>query len=91
MLFIYYDILNNTCHSKKFIKSIQNANADLESLNQALASVDDLGNKLAQHFCEDETKFKIEECLGIYKTFCDNINKCEKVSKISAKRLQCNF
>lgn len=37
--------------------------------------------KLAQYFCEDESKFKVEECIGIFNTLCQKVADATKVGK----------
>ena len=58
----------------------QKTQSEIQILQNELQDVEQLGAQMAQRFCEDKTKFKIEECLDIYKTFCENIHKCQKVS-----------
>ena len=41
--------------------------------------VAELTHKLCIHFVESEKTFKLEECLNIFKTFCEKVEQCEKV------------
>lgn len=52
----------------------------LKDLEQSLKEVERSRVKLAQYFCEDESKFKIEECIGIFNTLCLKIADARKVN-----------
>nr|KAG5685518.1 hypothetical protein BaRGS_024255 [Batillaria attramentaria] len=60
-----------------FIKSAQE---ELEETKAKMEKVADLTKKLCAHFCENEKTFKLEECLNIFKTFCEKVIQCKKVS-----------
>ena len=48
-------------------------------LKGKLQEIDELGSKMATHFCEDESKFRLEESLGIFHQFCDKVQQCQQV------------
>lgn len=53
----------------------------LKDLEQSLKEVERSRVKLAQYFCEDESKFKIADCIGIFNTLCLKIADARKVSR----------
>ena len=57
----------------------QDALSDLTKLQSGLKQCRDLTKQLALHFCEDQEKFQLQECMQIFSGFCDKIKQCEKV------------
>ena len=53
-------------------------------LEKKLDEIETLSHKLADHFCEEQSKFKLEECLDIMKSFCESVRKCTEVRLIKA-------
>ena len=51
----------------------------LSSLDSSVEQVKKTAKKMAKRFCEDEDKFKMDDCLKIFLKFCNNIAKCQKV------------
>lgn len=39
-----------------------------------------LSNKLAEHYCENEKTFNVDEFLETFREFCENIKSCQQVS-----------
>ncbi|XP_063596837.1 inverted formin-2-like [Penaeus indicus] len=58
----------------------------LKDLEQSLKEVERSRVKLAQYFCEDESKFKIGECIGIFNTLCLKIADARKDNEARKKR-----
>lgn len=58
-----------------FIKSAQEELAEVQGKMEKVA---DLTKKLCHHFCETEKTFKLEECLNIFKAFCEKVIQCKK-------------
>ncbi len=58
---------------------LQDAEKEVEKLKEGLQEIDALSKKMAVHFCEEETKFKLEECLDVFKQFCDKVKQCQQV------------
>ncbi|XP_023930367.1 inverted formin-2 [Lingula anatina] len=61
-----------------FEKFVQTATADVTELKASLEEIKELTLKLGKHFCENESTFKLEECLGNFKTFCERVIECRK-------------
>lgn len=51
--------------------------AEIETDLQELQSVSD---SVAEYFCEDPSKFKLEECCSIFKSFCEKFLRAMQVS-----------
>ena len=58
---------------------MQTAACLVEQLQTGLAEIRSVTARLAKHFCEEEKKFRLEECLEQFKGFCDAVIRCEKV------------
>lgn len=58
----------------------------LKDLEQSLKEVERSRVKLAQYFCEDESKFKIADCIGIFNTLCLKIADARKDNEARKKR-----
>lgn len=57
----------------------QDAKTKLEGVKDGMKEINDLSTKVAVHFCENESSFKLEEFLSIMKTFCEKVHQCQKV------------
>ena len=64
---------------KKKIFLSQDAESRMVELQGLVDRVNGLSRQMAVTFCEDRSKFKLEECLAIFKQFCDQIRQCQKV------------
>ena len=62
---------------------LQEVKTHIAELKEGLANIQQLSSKLATHFCEEESKFKLEECLQTFKAFCEKIEQCQKVTLYS--------
>ena len=51
--------------------------AEMETELQELQSVTD---SVAEYFCEDPSKFKLEECCSIFNSFCEKFMRAMQVS-----------
>jgi hypothetical protein len=58
---------------------VQEAEEELDKVKKMLEKVVKLTKKLCLHFVENEQSFKLEECLNIFKNFCDKVIQCKKV------------
>ena len=70
---------------------LQNAEKDIAKLKESLDEIDTLSKKMADHFCEEESKFKLEECLDVFKQFCDKVKQCQQVSTVHLCLSLCFF
>ncbi|XP_041055452.1 FH2 domain-containing protein 1-like isoform X2 [Carcharodon carcharias] len=48
---------------------IQEAEGELEKVQRSVLELQAVSQQLAEYFCEEEEKFKLEECCNIFKTF----------------------
>ncbi|XP_068701516.1 inverted formin-2-like isoform X1 [Montipora foliosa] len=64
--------------SKKFNDFMEAAKKKAQELDSGLAEINDLTKQLAQYFCEDEGKLKLQELLSLFKTFCDQLITAKK-------------
>lgn len=55
------------------------AQRELEELEVDRAELEQLRQELSNYFCEDDTTFKLEECLKIFNTFCEKFAKAIEV------------
>ena len=55
---------------------VQTALEGIHKLENKEASLDAWKSKLADHFCEDTSLFKLEDCFNILFKFCEKIKKC---------------
>ena len=58
---------------------VQGAKAELEETQRKVTTVGELTHKLCAHFVENEKTFRLEECLNIFKSFCEKVIQCKKV------------
>ncbi|CAH1778221.1 unnamed protein product [Owenia fusiformis] len=64
--------------TKTFCLFVKNTNVEVSKLKDGISEINSLTSHLADHFCENQTKFKLEECFKTFKTFCDKIKQCKK-------------
>ncbi|KAJ8298505.1 hypothetical protein KUTeg_025036 [Tegillarca granosa] len=57
---------------------LQDAKNEVKSLQDGLKKIEQLTVKLAEHFCENDKSFKVEEFINTMKTFCEKIEQCRK-------------
>ncbi|XP_068601878.1 FH2 domain-containing protein 1-like [Brachionichthys hirsutus] len=78
-----------------FFTETQVCLAEIETDLQKLQSVSD---SVAEYFCEDPSKFKLDECCSIFKCFCEKFtramqeNRAREVAEVQRRhkdRLQC--
>eukprot|EP00064_Thunnus_orientalis_P000015 superscaffoldBa00000001_g15 len=61
-----------------FLKEAEVCLAEIETDLQELQSVSDT---VAEYFCEDPSKFKLEECCSIFKSFCEKFMRAIQENK----------
>ena len=59
--------------------ALQEAHQTLEDLQASLKQVSDMMKSTAQYFCQDSSKFKLEELLGEILTFVKDFTSAKKV------------
>lgn len=52
---------------------------DLEDVEEGISHVKALSTKMAEHFCENERSFSLDEFLETFKEFTENIKTCQQV------------
>ena len=57
---------------------VQDAEDEIKAMEKGMKTIADLSRKLASHYCENETSFKVEELIETLKTFCCKIQQCQK-------------
>ncbi|XP_071847429.1 inverted formin-2-like isoform X2 [Apostichopus japonicus] len=60
---------------------LEGANKDIKFLLKDMDKIDLLSQKLALYFCEEPKQFKLEESLGVLKTFAERIKQCQEENK----------
>lgn len=65
---------------------VSDAKNEVKSLQDGLKKIEQLTVKLAEHFCENDKSFKVEEFINTMKTFCEKIEQCRKENE--QRRLQ---
>ncbi|CAH1267428.1 INF2 [Branchiostoma lanceolatum] len=63
---------------EQFQTFVERAMVSVCELQKELGSIKQLARKLAVHFCEDPNCFQLEECLQIFKTFCERVKTAHK-------------
>jgi hypothetical protein len=64
------------------------AKEEMEELTVDLKEMEELRLELAKFFCEDDTTFKLDECIKIFNAFCEKFKKAIQVWK---KKVLCIF
>lgn len=64
------------CFDFGSVKEAEVCLAETETDLQELQSVSDT---VAEYFCEDPSKFKMEECCSIFKSFCEKFMRAIQV------------
>ena len=65
----------------------QEALTEVEVLEEGIKEINNLIHKMAVYFCEDEKKIKLQEVLGLFKTFCDQLTTAKKVRSSEHKSI----
>jgi len=60
---------------------VQTAADELDELQRDMADLDQLRRELGQYFCEDETTFKLDDCIKTFSAFFDSFLKAIQVSQ----------
>uniref|UniRef100_A0A2C9JDZ5 FH2 domain-containing protein n=2 Tax=Biomphalaria glabrata TaxID=6526 RepID=A0A2C9JDZ5_BIOGL len=57
---------------------LQDANVEVDELEEDLVEIEEIRVELARYFCEDIAAFKLEELFKILQTFCDKLRKAHE-------------
>lgn len=60
---------------------LQEANVEVQELEEDLKDIDEYRRELAVFFCEDVGSFKLEDCFKTLQTFCERFKKAIEVSR----------
>ncbi|XP_049268779.1 FH2 domain-containing protein 1-like [Rhipicephalus sanguineus] len=52
---------------------VTTAKAQLRELSSSFDQIEQLARKLAEHFCEEESHFYVDECPQIFNNFCEKV------------------
>lgn len=58
---------------------LQEADADLEETQDVIERIRKQATRLAQHFCENEKTFNLDEFLSTFRQFCEKVKACQQV------------
>ncbi|XP_069129729.1 inverted formin-2-like isoform X2 [Argopecten irradians] len=68
----------------QFSEFLEDAEADIEDVDEGIERVRKLSTRLAQHYCENERTFKLDEFLDTFRDFCEKIKACQQ--ELQAKK-----
>ena len=60
---------------------MQEANVEVQELEEDLKDIEEYRKDLAVFFCEDFGTFKLEDCFKTLQTFCERFKKAIEVSR----------
>uniref|UniRef100_T1IIN0 FH2 domain-containing protein n=1 Tax=Strigamia maritima TaxID=126957 RepID=T1IIN0_STRMM len=60
---------------QQFDHFISKSRDQVTQLENQMKSINEMSTKLARHFCEDESKFKLEDCLSTFAGFCEKVKQ----------------
>lgn len=69
---------NDPSLNKYFADFIKEAKEQLIDLSSGIEEIHRYSSRLALHFCENESTFKVEDCLGIFSNFCQKVQIARK-------------
>ncbi|XP_033742495.1 LOW QUALITY PROTEIN: inverted formin-2-like [Pecten maximus] len=77
------DLQKQMVHVEDDVKSqfsdfLEDAEADLEDVEEGIERIRKLSTRLAQHYCENERTFKLDEFLDTFRDFCEKIKACQQ-------------
>ncbi|XP_021352107.1 inverted formin-2-like isoform X2 [Mizuhopecten yessoensis] len=62
----------------QFSEFLEDAEADLEDVDEGIERIRKLSTRLAKHYCENERTFKLDEFLDTFRDFCEKIKACQQ-------------
>ncbi|BFZ15249.1 hypothetical protein BsWGS_18289 [Bradybaena similaris] len=62
----------------QFGEFLEEADGDLSDIDDALERLNKQTTKLAEHYCENQNTFNLEEFLGAFREFCDRVKACQQ-------------
>ncbi|CAL1536506.1 unnamed protein product [Lymnaea stagnalis] len=62
----------------QFGEFLEEADGDLSDIDETLDRLSKQTTKLAQHYCENENSFNLEEFLGAFREFCERVKACQQ-------------
>uniref|UniRef100_A0A3Q1FHA8 FH2 domain containing 4 n=1 Tax=Acanthochromis polyacanthus TaxID=80966 RepID=A0A3Q1FHA8_9TELE len=67
-----------------FLKEAEVCLTEIETELQELQSISD---SVAEYFCEDPTKFKLEECCSVFNSFCEKFMRAMQLQENKAREM----
>ena len=58
---------------------LQEADVDLGDVEEGFDRLTTLSKRLANHYCENEHTFNLDEFINTFKEFCEKVKACEQV------------
>ncbi|KAK3099465.1 hypothetical protein FSP39_004908 [Pinctada imbricata] len=62
----------------QYDKFLEEAESDLEDVEEGIERIQKLSKRLAQHYCENERTFNLDEFLATFREFCEKIKSCQQ-------------
>lgn len=63
---------------QQFGDFLEEADGDLSDVDETLDRLGNQRSRLAQHYCENENSFNLEEFLAAFMEFCDKVKACQQ-------------
>uniref|UniRef100_A0A8W8KM33 FH2 domain-containing protein n=1 Tax=Magallana gigas TaxID=29159 RepID=A0A8W8KM33_MAGGI len=64
--------------ANRFTEFLEEDDADLEETQDVIERIRKQATRLAQHFCENEKKFNLDEFLSTFRQFCGKVKACQQ-------------
>lgn len=71
---------------QQFESFVTSAKEEMSETKKGLQKIRDMSSRVAMHFCENESSFKLEEFISIMKSFFEKVKQCKKENE--QRRLQ---
>ncbi|KAM9733688.1 uncharacterized protein fhdc4 isoform 1-T2 [Menidia menidia] len=87
------DILKQEDLKAQMEEFLMEADACLEEVMSDLEELQSVSDSVAEYFCEDSTKFRLEECCSIFSSFCERFlravqeNKAREIKEIKQRHI----
>lgn len=59
-----------------------NCDQQISGLEAIVTKIDEKRLQLAKYFCEDEAKFRLEDCLQVFGKLCTKIHEAKRVRAV---------
>jgi len=77
-----YVNVSRICAYTRIVKHcLQNAEENVGKLKEQLGRINELADKMAVRYCEDQKTFRLEDVLNTFHSFCQLVQQCRKVCR----------